>query len=275
MVYVVLILLGLCFGSFINALVWRLHEQSLPKKKRVASDADLSISKGRSMCPHCQHTLGALDLLPLVSWLSLRGKCRYCKHPISWQYPIVEATLAILLVVSYILWPQALQGLELFRFGVWLLALIGLLALIVYDLRWMLLPNKIVFPLIALGLLQTAVFTIYNTDAGYLLHATAAVGIAGGIYYVLFQISKGTWIGGGDVKLGFALGLLVETPAKAFLVLFLASLIGLLIALPGLLHKRLSTTSKVPFGPSLIVATVVVVLIGQQVVDWYSSALLI
>jgi prepilin signal peptidase PulO-like enzyme (type II secretory pathway) len=126
-----------------------------------------------------------------------------------------------------------------------------------------------------LGVIQVAVFTILHGGLPYLLNAAAAVGIAGGIYYVLFQVSDGRWIGGGDVKLGFALGLLVETPSKAFLVLFLASLIGLCLALPGLLNKKLHATSKIPFGPSLILATIVVVLVGQQVINWYTSALLI
>jgi leader peptidase (prepilin peptidase)/N-methyltransferase len=270
MVYAVLIVLGLCFGSFINALVWRLHEQSLPKKKRVANDKDLSVTKGRSMCPHCQHTLGVMDLLPLFSWLLLRGKCRYCHAPIGWQYPVVEASLALLYVVSYMCWPLVFDSQGVFIFAVWLIALVGLVALAVYDIRWMLLPNKIVFPLIGLGLLQTVVVAmLFDGRGGTILQATGAVAIAGGVYYVLFQLSKGRWIGGGDVKLGYALGFLLQTPLKAFLMLFLASLIGLLLAAPGVLSKRLTATSKVPFGPSMILATAIVVLFGQAVVDWY------
>lgn len=276
MVYVVLVVLGLCFGSFINALVWRLHEQSLPKKKRVASEADLSISRGRSMCPHCQHTLSALDLLPLVSWIALGGRCRYCKHTISWQYPVVEALLAALFVGSYLLWPITFDDQGLFLFASWLIALVGLVALVVYDLRWMILPNKIVFPLIALGIVQTLVTAVvFNGGIEAILAAAAAVGIAGGIYYVLFQISNGTWIGGGDVKLGFALGLLVGTPTKAFLILFIASLIGLLLALPAVLNKKLTMASKIPFGPSLIAATALVVLFGQPLIDWYVDTLFV
>jgi leader peptidase (prepilin peptidase)/N-methyltransferase len=270
MVYAVLIVLGLCFGSFINALVWRLHEQSLPKKKRVANDKDLSVTKGRSMCPHCQHTLGVMDLLPLFSWLLLRGKCRYCHAPIGWQYPVVEASLALLYVVSYMCWPLVFDSQGVFIFAVWHIALVGLVALAVYDIRWMLLPNKIVFPLIGLGLVQTVVVAmLFDGGVGTILQATGAVAIAGGVYYVLFQLSKGRWIGGGDVKLGYALGFLLQTPLKAFLMLFLASLIGLLVAAPGVLSKRLTATSKVPFGPSMILATAIVVLFGQAVVDWY------
>jgi leader peptidase (prepilin peptidase)/N-methyltransferase len=274
MIIATLIVLGLCFGSFINALVWRLHEQSLPAKKRKASLKDLSVMQGRSMCPHCQHTLGFWDLLPLVSWLALRGRCRYCQKSISWQYPVVEAALAGLFVGSYVFWPLPFGGEGTFLFVVWLIALIGLLALVIYDIRWMLLPNKIVFPLIALGAVQTiVVFTTFHGGISSLLAAVGAVGIAGGIYYVLFQASKGQWIGGGDVKLGYALGFLVQTPLKAFLVLFAASIIGLLLALPGMINKKLTMTSKIPFGPSLIAATILIVLFGQRLIDWYFNTL--
>ena len=96
---VIFFVLGVCFGSFVNALVWRIHEQSKPKKKRAASDKELSVVSGRSMCPNCKHTLSTKDLLPVISWLTLGGKCRYCSKPISWQYPSVEMLTALLFVV--------------------------------------------------------------------------------------------------------------------------------------------------------------------------------
>src|SRR5690242_7308270 len=109
-----LVVLGLCLGSFVNALVWRLHEQeelkiAKPKgwRKRLR---ELSIMRGRSMCPHCRYQLAVVDLVPVVSWLSLRGKCRYCSKPIGWQYPVVEAGVAVLFALSYVWWPLALHG---------------------------------------------------------------------------------------------------------------------------------------------------------------------
>src|SRR5260221_566501 len=106
MTIVALILLGLTFGSFINALVWRLHKQNedSAKEQKVPN---LSIATGRSMCPNCYHELAAKDLIPVLSWLSLGGKCRYCRQPISWQYPLVELLTAGLFTVSYIYWPWA------------------------------------------------------------------------------------------------------------------------------------------------------------------------
>ncbi|MDB5170238.1 MAG: putative Prepilin peptidase [Candidatus Saccharibacteria bacterium] len=275
MVILVLIVLGLCLGSFAGATVWRLHQQALPAKKRVASVKDLSITTGRSMCPHCQHTLGVGDLLPLVSWLMLRGRCRYCKQSIGWQEPLMEAGTAVLFVLSYLFWPFAFDGRGLFLLGCWLLAVVGLVALLVYDLRWMLLPNKIVFPLIGLGVVQAVVVCIFfDGGISYALNAAAAVIVAGGIFWLLFQVSDGKWIGGGDVKLGYALGLFLARPSLAFLMLFTASILGVVAALPGLVAKKVTATSRIPFGPFLIVATIVVMLFGQSIVDWYANFVL-
>lgn len=275
MTIVGLVLLGLCFGSFINALVWRLYQQDLPKKKRVASTEKLSISKGRSMCPHCQHTLAWYDLLPVVSWLSLRGKCRYCQKPIGWQYPIVEISTALLFVTSYAWWPYQFNDKGIWLFAVWLISLVGLMALIVYDIKWMLLPNKIVFPLTVVAVVGVLGDTLFF-DGGVhsLLMALSALAIAGGIFYVLFQISNGKWIGGGDVKLGFALGLLLPGPAEAFLMLFFASILGLLFSLPVVVLKKTSLSSKIPFGPFLIAATVITKLFGTSLISWYSKTYL-
>lgn len=276
MVIAILIILGLAFGSFVNALVWRLYQQNLPRKKRAAADNELSIAKGRSMCPNCKHTLAWHDLIPVLSWLSLRGRCRYCSRPISWQYPLVEVLTAAIFVISYVLWPQELAStVPMALFALWLAALVGFAALIVYDIRWMLLPNKIVFPLIGLGVLTVLIRAIDSGDVlGTVLAGLGGLAVAGGIFYVVFQVSGGTWIGGGDVKLGFALGLLLGSPALAFLMLFGASLLGLVVAVPGVVTKKSKLTSKLPFGPFLIVSTVIVMLVGQQIIDWYLSGVL-
>src|SRR5882762_114793 len=107
MIIVVLAILGLCFGSFVNAAVWRIYaqEQVKSKKLQVKKSTNLSIVNGRSVCPHCEHELAAKDLMPVFSWLSLGGKCRYCKKPISRQYPLVELLTAVLFVFSYLYWP--------------------------------------------------------------------------------------------------------------------------------------------------------------------------
>lgn len=267
-------------GSFINALIWRVHKQEkLSAKKDKASiklASDYSVLRGRSMCPSCHHTLAPKDLVPVLSWLSLRGRCRYCKKPISWQYPFVELLTTLLFVVSYIVWPVMLNSTwQYLSFATWLIALVGLIALAVYDIKWMLLPDKIVWPLIYIILGSLAVQFALGRPINELLDAILACVVGGGFFWVIYQISAGKWIGGGDVKLGFLLGLLLATPLNAFIMLFLSSLLGMIWIAPLLLTKKITKTSKIPFGPFLIVATVMIVLFGQNIIDLYRSSLLI
>ena len=270
-----LIVLGLCFGSFDNALVWRLSELSKPKKQRVASDAELSIAKGRSMCPDCQHTLAWYDLIPVLSWLSVAGRCRYCHMPIAVQYPLVELATAGLFVLSYHYWPVPIEGSQLAEFVIWLALLIGLMALLVYDLRWLLLPNKLVYPLTGLAAASALIGIVSAVDpAKAALNTFLAVVVGSGLFYVLFQVSDGKWIGGGDVKLGWIFGLVVATPLSSFLVIFIAALLGSLVAVPLLVTKRLQKTSVIPFGPFLIIGTVVVQLFGAAMLAWYQRIFL-
>lgn len=276
MITLLLTILGLCFGSFVNATAWRLHEQSLPKKKRVASDKALSISKGRSMCTHCKHELGVWDLIPLFSWLFLRGKCRYCGHKID-DNPLVELIVPVLFVVSYLFWPVPFDAAGVVSFVVWLLALIGLSILVVYDIRWMLLPDRVVLPLSLLGVagvVANAVLSTASSAGGILAGSLESIAIAGGLFFVLFQVSKGKWIGGGDVKLGFVIGLLLMEPGKSVVMLFMASFIGTLIVAPLLVVKKLTRRSHVPFGPFLILGTIVAQLFGASLLHWYTAMLL-
>lgn len=281
MVIAVLVVLGLCFGSFVNALVWRLHEQAETSKHPLKHAAEqklrnLSVLRGRSMCPECRHELSAKDLIPLVSWLWLRGKCRYCKATISWQYPTVEAVTMLLFVGSYVFWPQAFQGSEWLSFGLWLAILVGLVALTVYDVRWMVLPNRIVFPLLVVGAARALVLIVQNSHPWHeLLSIVIAVLIGGGIFYALFQLSAGRWIGGGDVKLGLLLGLVVAQPSHAFLLLFLASVLGTLFILPPWLAKKVKKTTRIPFGPFLIAACIVTLWWGANIINWYQQTFLI
>ena len=275
MIIVVLVVLGLCLGSFVNALVWRVHEQDRESSKKHPNSLylnKLSIRKGRSLCPHCKHELKAQDLMPFFSWLSLGGKCRYCKKTISLQYPLVELITALLFVGSYLWWPQTVEGIQIAIFTLWLLILTGLTALTVYDLRWYLLPNRIMLPLSYLAGFYAAlqIYAADNPSAAF-IKTSLAVLIGGGIFYLLFQLSNGKWIGGGDVKLGWLLGLLVATPANSLLFIFLAALAGSLVSLPLLVKGRLKRSSTIPFGPFLIGGAVVVVLFGSNIIHWYTG----
>lgn len=277
MVIAILVVVGLCLGSFVNALVWRLHEQSQTKNKKKLRG--LSVVHGRSICPHCEHQLKTIDLVPVFSWLSLRGRCRYCKKPISWQYPLVELIAAGLLVFSYAAWPYTIQDWskpEIAIFGVWTLIVTGFLALAVYDIRWYILPDKIVLPLTAIGVIMVGLIAVTYHDVTIIWEAIIGMGVIFGLFYLLFQLSKGKWIGGGDVKLAVVLGLLAGTFMKALLLLFLASVLGTIygVVLATVGKQKMSRKLRVPFGPFLIIAVVIVVLFGTDIIDWYTDIIL-
>lgn len=250
MIITILITLGLVFGSFINALVWRLQN----KRDWV---------RDRSECIHCKHKLSALDLIPVLSWLMLRGRCRYCGKKIE-DSPLTELFLGIVFVISYLSWPFSLSSLvAMVLFMMWLVILTVFAILCVYDFKSFLLPDKFTYPLtgfaLVFGITRLGVSGEY-TFIGLLLGLVVGFGL----FYVLYQVSSGDWIGGGDVKLGAAAGLLAGSFNGALAVIFLSSLLGTLFAIPLIVrHKRVKNL-KVPYGPFIILATIVVVLYSNQ-----------
>jgi prepilin signal peptidase PulO-like enzyme (type II secretory pathway) len=281
-IYLALIIIGLCFGSFINALVWRLHKQDeLVDKKHKKTNSKLqasnySILNGRSMCPDCKHQLKAIDLIPVASWIMLKGKCRYCKKPISWQYPVIELLTAFLFVFSWVFWPAVLTAnWQYFAFITWLIILIGLISMAIYDTRWMILPDKILYFLTLIMIGSYLIQFSFDKPAHDATDIFFAAVIGCGFFGLIYLVSRGKWIGFGDVKLGFLLGLIVATPVNIFITLFLSSILGMFWIMPLLAIKKLKPTSHIPFGPFLISAAVIVVLFGQNIVDLYRSLLLI
>jgi prepilin signal peptidase PulO-like enzyme (type II secretory pathway) len=124
--------------------------------------------------------------------------------------------------------------------------------------------------------LAEALVSIITADKPFtaLLSTVTAVIVGGGIFYILYQVSEGKWIGGGDVKLGWLLGLVVGTPAKSLLVIFIAAFLGSFVSLPLLASKRLSRTSTIPFGPFLIIGAIIVQLFGHAIILWYQRTFL-
>lgn len=251
-------LFGLAFGSFAGALAWRLHT-----KRNFTTD--------RSECEHCHHKLGVLDLIPIVSWLSLHGKCRYCKKPIGSLTFFTELGMGAAFLVSYLCWPMGLatwQGDVLF--GLWLVYLVLLGILLVYDVRWGLLPDKITYPLIALGFVDAAIqISAYGGGvAAYATQVVLGVAAMAGVYGALYVFSKGKWVGFGDVKLAVFIGAVFGWE-KTLLVLILANVVGLLVVAPGLILGKLTPKSHVPFGPFMIIAFIIAGLFGSAIINWY------
>lgn len=269
MIIAYLVMTGLFLGSFINALVWRLHQQSVSTKKSKYSSGTLSITKGRSICTSCGHRLSPADLIPVLSWIRLRGKCRYCKAKIHWQYPLVELSMAVLLLFSYLFWPQDVVNLEVAVFGIWALILTGLVSLFIYDLKWMILPNRIILPLYFLAAVYVLLNALGDSSTGVIVDAALGVLVGGGFFYILFQVSQGRWIGGGDVKLGFLLGAMSGSPVLAGLMLFSASFLGSIYSLPLLMSGKITKHTRIPFGPFLIIGGIFAVLFGEDVLNVY------
>lgn len=261
MLTVWLFFLGAALGSFSLVLAWRLHE----KKDWI---------RGRSRCDSCKRQLSAVDLIPIVSFLVLRGRCRYCKKPIPRSVFLAELLLGSVTAGSWLVWPFAVDTpAAIGLFAVWIVVCTLMSALFWYDLRWFILPSKLVYSLLAaalvFSLLRPLIADHGVTDA--VVMPLAAAFLLSGLFFVLHTVSDGKWIGFGDVRLAIPLGLLIGSPLLAWLALFAASTFGLVIALPGLLRGQRKLGSKMPFGPLLIIATTTVVLYGDVAVDWYRS----
>lgn len=281
-IVIALILFGLIFGSFAGAMVWRLRAQQLQKDKnnkepydkaeytRLKPLMNRSPRRDRSQCLSCGYALKWYDLIPLVSWLSLKGKCRSCRAPIGRFEPLIELGVAAAFVVSFLVWPFTLETpLAIAQFGVWLASIVALAILFAYDTKWFLLPDKVTFTVVGFGVVWLVLRMIESGEVwGQLLSSLGAIGVLGGLYLVLYIVSKGRWVGFGDVKLGLALGVLLGDWALALLALFLANLIGTLIVLPLLLSGRLQRDSHVPFGPLLIAGAAIALLFGGIAVEW-------
>lgn len=264
---------GVVFGSFAGATVWRLRARQLrqdisdgiattPERrefKKLEPLTRATVSQDRSQCLHCGHTLGFIDLIPLVSWLSTGGKCRYCRKPIGTFEPIIELTTGFLFVASVILWPHGFdtwQGITML--GVWLASLVVLMILFFYDLKWMLLPFSTMVIYGIMGLVFVGIWmTRPEFTSDHILSLLASVGILGGLYWILYRVSGGAWVGNGDYKLAIGLALFLGTWHGAFIALFAANLIGCLVMIPGMLLGKLTRTSRVAFGPFLIAGALV------------------
>lgn len=267
--YLVVIVLGVIFGSFINAFVWRLRMRSNPKKE---SSQETSILRGRSMCPNCKHKLTSLELIPIFSWIFLRGKCRYCHKNISLQYPIIEIFTGILFFLSYKYWPLTFSNWGVTLLIIWLFILVFFISLALYDLKYKILPNNLVYIVSSLSLIFVTIDYInYNHTFSYLLSRILGIIFSSGIFFLIFQISEGKWIGGGDVKLCLALGLLIGGPLEAILMIFIASLAGSLVSLCLIILGKFRSNMTIAFGPLLISATFICFLFGPQIINWYTT----
>jgi prepilin signal peptidase PulO-like enzyme (type II secretory pathway) len=253
---------GLILGSFAGAMVYRIKNK-------------LKLGNDRSRCDSCKKQLGVVDLIPLLSWVALRGRCRFCKAKIGVEAPMFEVLTAALLAFSTYYWPYGFDKVGTFTLLVWLLTLAGLVIMTVYDFKWLILPDKVMYPLIYLGIgavvLEASYFGL-GTDR--IKAAVLGIAVGGGIFYFLHAVSKGRWIGGGDVKLGVLMGLHLG-PKQALLAIYSAAILGSLYVAPLYLRGKAKRGTQVPFGPFLIAGLIIAKLFGASLIKWYERKYLL
>ncbi len=243
LVYCFLFILGIVFGSFVNVLILR-----IPLKE--------SVVKGRSHCMKCGHVLSPLDLVPLFSWIFLGGKCRYCKAPISKQYPTVEAATGILFAVTGIVCGPSI------RLIAYLPAIICLVAISVIDWRTYEIPLGFNIAILVFG---AALTSFENTDRLSHIIGMLIVSIP---LAIIYYASKGKALGGGDVKLMFAAGLLLGW--KLTIVAFIAGLLYACVI--HLIRMKIQGQgSRLALGPYLSAGIVTAMWFGDALIRWYSS----
>jgi prepilin signal peptidase PulO-like enzyme (type II secretory pathway) len=156
----------------------------------------------------------------------------------------------------------------------WLVMVTLMMSLIIFDLKWYLLPDKVVYTLVGLAGASKLLQVVYYEDISKLIGVVGGVFVGWGVFYFIYTLSKGRYIGGGDVKYGLFFGILLASPFKSLLVICIGSLIGTMLVLPSLLKHKTKMTAQVPFGPSLIIATYIMYIFGDKIVTFLTSTYL-
>ncbi|MGB9848061.1 MAG: prepilin peptidase [Minisyncoccia bacterium] len=290
---VILFLIGLGVGSFINVITTRFQPDSHIKFSQLVS--------GRSRCPFCFHQLKWYDLIPIFSFVFLRGKCRYCKNKISYQYPIVEFLTAVIFLGLFLKiynltpvrlalaqqiysWPVIL----LLSFAIYLSILI---ILSIIDLKYYLLPDNYILFGVVLAFLFNAFFywinqnphnnfftcginflgsyiDYFNCQIPFWLSPILGAIFTSGFLFLIYLFSRGKGMGFGDVKLGIFIGLILGL-TNSILALVIAFIFGSIAGIILLVAKKRTLKSMVPFGPFLALGVLITIFFGSNLIDLY------
>ena len=245
---------GAVIGSFENVLILRWHEGSS--------------LLGRSACPGCGHVLRPHHLIPIVSWLLLRGRCADCGKKISRQYPLVEATAMLLALAAAYRHPPLTDGLV---FAFEFVATVGLIVPVVMDLRWQEVPLEY---LVGLGIVAGGLHVVIGLMTGVALIAILtqlvfAIALGISVFALQFIVSRGKWIGEGDIWFGGVMGAILGTPGLTGVGIYLAYILGGLMAFVGLAFKVYKRKSRLPFAPALAAGTILALWHGETIVRWF------
>ncbi len=244
--------LGAVVGSFLNVVVLRLN-------------TGMGL-RGRSMCMSCCRRLTWQELIPIFSFILLLGKCRSCKGKISWQYPLVEFITGVLFAAIYFKFPPV-SYMAIVTIVIYLMIACLLVVITVYDMKHKIIPDSLVYAFDALALA-----TVFLGGSVFIHSPHLWTLLAGPIlalpFALLWLISKGKWIGLGDAKLVLGLGWLLGLHAgiNAIIVSFW---IGAVVSIAWMLvaYKRFKRGLEIPFGPFLVLAAYLVLLLGLNVID--------
>ena len=270
LLYCATLLLGLCIGSFINVVIYRLPIMLEQQWRRDTIDTShdhlytpnlLGLATPASHCPHCQRPVRALENIPVLSFMWLRGQCKGCGAKISWQYPAIEILCALLSVIVV-----AALGLS-WQAAAALILTYALVALSCIDMRHQILPDYITLPMLWLGLLLNTT-TLFATPAESILGAVIGYLVLWLVYHGYKKVTGKEGMGYGDFKLLAMLGAWLGVGSLPLIIL-ISSISGTII---GLILIGLGTFSKnapIPFGPFLAIAGFIGLIWGKSITDWY------
>jgi len=241
---------GLAWGSFLNVVIYR-----LPLR--------MSLFKPSSSCPHCKEKIKFYDNIPVLSFLLLRGKCRYCKGRISLRYPLVELLTAVCFLLLY-----SQHSLSFFFFASCIFAC-ALIALGFIDFYHQILPDEITLP----GLLLALIYSLFRTDLNLrqaLIGAVAGAGFLLFIYVAYYLLRKKEGLGLGDVTMMLLIGAYLGW-RQAFFTLILASFVGALVGIFFIFYRKKDFQYSLPFGTFLALAAFAALLWGERIINAYLS----
>lgn len=273
MIFIALTIFGIVIGSFLNVVIgrypimlkqsWRAECREFLQLPAEPPGHTFNLAIPRSRCPQCRHQLAAWQLIPLVSYLILRGHCEFCRQRISLQYPLVEFITAITTVAVFIKF-----GWQLPVAPAWLLTW-GLIVLSGIDWKTQLLPDNITLSLLWIGLLVNTV-TVFTPLSDAVMGASAGYILLWGVAHVFKFIRKKPGMGHGDFKMLAMLGAWLGLSAMLHLLL-LAIALSLIVNLCLLLGKKIAFNQPLPFGPWLAIAGWLVLMFDTQAMAWLSN----
>ncbi|HEB13273.1 MAG TPA: prepilin peptidase [Actinobacteria bacterium] len=254
-VITVVAIFGLMVGSFLNVVIYR-----VPRRESIVLPS--------SHCPACEHPLSITDNIPLISWLLLGGKCRYCGERISIQYPLIEAVTMIAVVILYVSF-----GLT-FAFGASVFFFLVLLTVSAIDIEYKIIPNVIILPALALSVSFLPISEFAKVGwMPFVDHSNwvfSAIGfLAGGGFLFLLALIRPDGMGGGDIKLAAFMGLFLGR--YVIVALFIGFLFGSIGGLAAMTFLKKSRKDLIPFGPYLAAGAVFTWFLGVPLVNWYLS----